>query len=237
MTSQQKAFINKILPGAIKAQYECGVLASLTLAQSILESGWGKAAIGNNLFGIKATSSWTGKKQFVWTTEYVNGKSGKYQLWFRDYSSIDDSIEDHAKLLTMPRYKNVLMSVDYIGACKQVQACGYATDPNYAKMLISEIEQYGLNQWDRSYPPCMIICQDLTTVGVIKDGHTYSPVRSIGEKLNAVVGWNGSQATINGKAVDSIMINNHAYARVVDIAGLVGATTSWDDGSKTVTIK
>ena len=41
MTSQQKALVNIILPAAINAQYECGVLASLSLAQSILESGWG----------------------------------------------------------------------------------------------------------------------------------------------------------------------------------------------------
>jgi len=148
MTESQKTFITRIKPGAVSAQSKYGVLASLTLAQSILESGWGKSAIGNNLFGIKATESWTGKKQLVDTMEYYNGVKTAVKAWFRDYDSIDASIEDHAKLLTMARYKPVIASNGYQEACRQVKACGYATDPMYAAKLIGMIDQYGLNAWD-----------------------------------------------------------------------------------------
>lgn len=120
----------------------------MTIAQAILESGWGKSAIGNNLFGIKAGSDWTGKTQTVGTSEY--GARGYYHIndTFRDYDSISDSIEDHAKLLTNSRYDSVRAATDYKTACREVQKDGYATAPSYADSLIKLIEQYNLNQWD-----------------------------------------------------------------------------------------
>ncbi len=150
MTESQKQFISKILPSAKKTSDMLGIKVSLTLAQAILESGWGKSAIGNNLFGIKANSSWKGAKKCVQTTEYVSGKKVIISAYFRDYESIEASILDHAKILTLPRYKPVVLAKDYREACQQVQACGYATDPKYAQKLISLIEKYALNLWDGS---------------------------------------------------------------------------------------
>lgn len=148
--SAQQEFITKIVPGAKKAYKEFRVLPSLTIAQACLESAFGKASIGNNIFGIKANSKWAGKKQLVWTTEYINGVKQKVQAYFRDYDSIEDSILDHALLLTMTRYKPVIAAKDYKEACVQVQKCGYATDPKYADKLIKIIELYKLQQYDNS---------------------------------------------------------------------------------------
>lgn len=148
-----KKFIECIAPGAVKGQIKYGVKASLTLAQAALESGWGKSGIGNNLFGIKCGDGWEGKKQLVWTTEVVNGTRIKIQDWFRDYDSVDESVEDHAKLLTNSRYAPVIAAKDYREACRQVQACGYATDPNYATLLISMIEQYDMDKYDSMTTP------------------------------------------------------------------------------------
>lgn len=143
-----KKFIECIAPGAVKGQLEYGVKASLTIAQAALESGWGKSGIGNNLFGIKAGSKWTGKTQLVWTHEEVNGQRIKIQAVFRDYDSIDDSVKDHALLLTADRYKPVLAASNYREACEQVQKCGYATDSKYASSLIKLIEKYNLDVYD-----------------------------------------------------------------------------------------
>ena len=142
-------FVNKIKAGAIESYNQYGVLPSLTLAQAILETGWGKHAIGNNIFGIKAGSSWKGKVQRVKTSEQRSDGS-YYQIYadFRDYDSIDDSILDHAKLLSTDNYKRVIQATDYKSACQAVKACGYATSLNYANSLINLIEKYGLNQWD-----------------------------------------------------------------------------------------
>ncbi len=150
MNANQQKFIDKILPGAKKAQDKLGVFVSLTLAQAVLESGWGRSSIGNNIFGIKANAAWKGAKKLVKTTEYVGGKRIETNAFFRDYASVEDSIEDHAKLLTIPRYKPVIQAKGYKEACKQVQKCGYATDPNYTNKLILLIETYGLNKWDKT---------------------------------------------------------------------------------------
>ncbi len=144
----QQEFIDSIKDGAIECYKKYHVLPSLTIAQAILESGWGKSAIGNNLFGIKAGSNWTGKTKTVRTSEY--GSGGYYHIndTFRDYDSIDDSIEDHAKLLTNSRYDSVRAATNYKTACQEVQKDGYATSPTYANSLIKLIEQYNLDQWD-----------------------------------------------------------------------------------------
>lgn len=144
----QQEFIDSIKDGAIESYKKYHVLPSLTIAQAILESGWGKSAIGNNLFGIKAGSNWTGKTQTVRTSEYGSGGYYHINATFRDYDSIDDSIEDHAKLLTNSRYDSVRAATNYKTACQEVQKDGYATSPTYANSLIKLIEQYNLDQWD-----------------------------------------------------------------------------------------
>ncbi len=146
----KKTFINKVKDGAVKGMKNYGVLASLTIAQGILESGWGSSALStkaNNLFGIKAN----GNQPYVVmkTKEYVNGKWITVDAKFRKYDSWNDSIEDHAKFLVEnKRYKNLIGKKDYKTVCKLIQQDGYATDPNYASSLITIIEQNKLNQYD-----------------------------------------------------------------------------------------
>jgi len=145
---QRQKFINKILPAVLACQEKHKIKASVTLAQAILESGWGRASIGNNIFGIKASKKWTGKVKTVVTHEYINGKKVTMSDNFRDYDSIEDSIYDHAKLLLLPRYKPVLEAPDWLRACQALQKCGYSTSPVYAKSLGSLIQQYELFRYD-----------------------------------------------------------------------------------------
>ena len=145
-------FLKSIVKGAVAAYKKHGVLPSLTLAQAILESGWGKSNLSakyNNLFGIKAGSNWNGKTVNLKTGEQrSNGSRYTINADFRVYDNVADSIEDHALLLCKPMYKNVIASKNYKDACYAVKAAGYATSINYAKNLIRIIEQFGLNQWD-----------------------------------------------------------------------------------------
>lgn len=142
-------FVNSIKDGAVDAYNKYGVLPSLTLAQAILESGWGQSSIGNNIFGIKAGSGWTGKVQNCQTGEQ-NPDGSRYTITaaFRDYDSVADSIVDHAELLTTDRYQPVINSKNYRDACVAVKQCGYATSLSYSDNLINLIETYGLDQWD-----------------------------------------------------------------------------------------
>ncbi len=145
----RQEFINKLKNHAIKGWHEYKVLPSLTIAQAILETGWGKSALGNNLFGIKADNSWVGKKQLVTTNEHVNGKTITIQAWFRDYNSIYESLEDRYKFLQAKRYAKIIGEKDYKIACVEIQKAGYATDPQYPAKLIQIIEQYNLQNIDK----------------------------------------------------------------------------------------
>lgn len=221
MNDGQKEFIGRVLPGAEAAYLETGVLPSLTLAQAILESGWGKASIGNNLFGIKANANWTGKKQLVRTAEYKGGEKYYTEAWFRDYDSIEASVIDHGKLLTNPRYEKVRTAKDYIEACTQLQAAGYATDPNYANSLIHLIETYGLNQWDSDKTREVIGVQ--AAKRVMKVGMSGDDIKGLQNKLCE----HNFQLEVDGKfgkTTESAVI---AYQKSVglDPDGIVGEKT------------
>lgn len=147
----KKDFINSIKEGALKGQQEYGILPSLTIAQAILESGWGSSGLAvkaKNLFGIKAFSNWKGERITLPTTEWYNGQSTVVQADFRVYDSFNASIEDHNKLLSNSRYKAVRLRRDYKTACQEIYNCGYATDPMYPEKLISIIEANRLYELD-----------------------------------------------------------------------------------------
>lgn len=146
----KQGFIHSILEGAKDGYRQYRILPSLTIAQAILESAWGTKHIANNLFGIKATSSWNGDTKEVWTTEYIDGEYVKVKAVFRAYDSFNDSVRDHNKLLgELDRYAKVRQANDYRTACLEVWKAGYATDPNYPYKLIDIIENYNLDSYDR----------------------------------------------------------------------------------------
>ena len=69
-----RAFTQKLMPLLEKAGQQLGVSPKILLAQAAIETGWGRSVVGNNLFGIKAGSSWTGQKVDAATHEYQNGE-------------------------------------------------------------------------------------------------------------------------------------------------------------------
>lgn len=169
-------FVEKIKDGAIAAQKRYGVLASLTIAQAILETGWGKYSIGNNIFGIKASPSWTGKTVTCQTGEVVDGQSVTENGTFRAYDSIADSIADHARLFADNScYHNIIGCTDYRQACRDVQADGYATDPDYANKLIFIIEGSNLMQFDSGVSAPSVPAASGTTY-TVQSGDTLSGI-------------------------------------------------------------
>lgn len=151
--SRQTDFINSIGPHVKSACEGTPIFASVCLAQAILETGWGRAILGNNLFGIKATGSpneyWHGAYKESYTYEYIGGVKTRVKSKFRDYEKIEDSVKDHNRLfLKSKRYTRVLFAKSYVEQAKAIQVCGYATDPGYANKLITLVKTYGLNKFD-----------------------------------------------------------------------------------------
>ena len=143
-------FIESIKDYAIQDYQTSKVLPSITIAQAILESGWGKSYLateGKNLFGIKK-GNWTGEIITLPTKEYYNGNWCIINAEFRKYSNYGESIKDHSTLLNSNWYAPVIASNHYKGQAIQLQECGYATDPNYANLLIQIIEENELYKFD-----------------------------------------------------------------------------------------
>jgi len=139
-------FIDTIAPFVVEDMKRSRVLASLTLAQAALESGWGTSTlttVGKNLFGIKGVGGVYDTREFI-AGEWIDVKAG-----FRHYTDWAGSIRDHSDLLLgLTRYAAVIGERDYVTACHAIQDAGYATDPNYADLLIGIIEQHGLYRYD-----------------------------------------------------------------------------------------
>ena len=155
--SKYTKFIEEIKDEAIKNYKEYKILPSITIAQAILESSWGEsdlAQIYNNLFGIKADSSWKGEYVTLETFEFYDTK---IEDKFRVYSNKNQSIKDHAKFLVdNQRYKKygVFEAKTYIEQAYALQNAGYSTaednsgQKRYAKDLIEIIRQYNLQLID-----------------------------------------------------------------------------------------
>ncbi|HEX4481944.1 MAG TPA: flagellar assembly peptidoglycan hydrolase FlgJ [Rudaea sp.] len=136
----QEDFVTQVWPHAQRAAAALGVSPQALVAQAALESGWGKHVSGdNNLFGIKAGSSWTGATKSLSTSEVSNGQTHRETASFRSYASIGDSFDDYVKMLkTSPRYAAALGSgYDTQRFAGALQKAGYATDPNYASKISS----------------------------------------------------------------------------------------------------
>ncbi|MGH1462955.1 MAG: flagellar assembly peptidoglycan hydrolase FlgJ [Neptuniibacter sp.] len=137
-------FVEKLGPLAEKVAGELGVDPRVLLAQSALETGWGKFMVrgadgsnSNNLFNIKADTRWGGNSARVFTLEYRDGVAQREQAQFRSYESYEDSFRDYVDFLkNSPRYKLALDNAsDPYAYVQQLQEAGYATDPEYAEKI------------------------------------------------------------------------------------------------------
>jgi len=153
---QRHKFLNEIGPAAKRIQEVYDVPASIIMAQAALESNFGTAELAaqhHNLFGVKASP---GMKQVALPTkEFVDDEWITKHEPFRSYDSWTESLIDHAQLIrngTMDkphRYDGVNTSVSYQKAAEALVDGQYATDPNYADKLISMIETYDLQKYDK----------------------------------------------------------------------------------------
>ncbi|MGY3742602.1 glycoside hydrolase family 73 protein [Leuconostoc inhae] len=153
---QQKTdWINQLAPYARQMQEEYGVIASISIAQAILESDWHTSTLStqyNNLYGIKADANQ--KSVVLPTQEFENGQWITIQGRFAAYDTWQASMKAHAKLLyhgtswNTEQYEHVLQARDYKSAAQALTQDGYATDPMYAKKLIAIIQEWHLSRFD-----------------------------------------------------------------------------------------
>lgn len=144
--SPAEIYINRYKHIAISEMNNTGIPASITLAQGILESGSGNSRLAieaNNHFGIKCTPDWKGRS--------IKHDDDQKDDCFRVYKSAEESFRDHSEFLKRKRYAALfeLDKNDYQSWARGLKEAGYATNPRYAELLISLIERYKLNRFDR----------------------------------------------------------------------------------------
>lgn len=139
-------FVKQLAPYAQQAAQKLGVSVRAVLAQAALETQWGKhlpthsnGDTSNNLFGMKAGSSWDGGKVSVKTLEFEGGVPVQKHAQFRSYDNPGQSFDDYAQLISdNPRYAKALNhGEDVVGFAKGLVSGGYATDPSYAQKIIA----------------------------------------------------------------------------------------------------
>ncbi|MEL6347613.1 MAG: glucosaminidase domain-containing protein [Myxococcota bacterium] len=120
-------FLRAIAPAAIVTARTHQLPPSVTLAQAILESGWGRSSLArtnHNLFGIKARTGYA-----------------RFDTW-------GDGIEHHGALLASKRYARAHRYWTDGPTFIRHIAPIYAEDPLYAPRIRSLIRQYRLDRWD-----------------------------------------------------------------------------------------
>lgn len=139
--SSPREFVERLWPDVRQAADKLGVAPEVLLAQSALETGWGKHVLqhedgrsSHNLFNIKADQRWPGESVSVNSLEFLSGSQVMQRSDFRSYNSFSSSFKDYVDFLqSSPRYSAALQNVGNPEKfLKSLQDAGYATDPAYA---------------------------------------------------------------------------------------------------------
>lgn len=166
-STSEQAFVEKVGKLATADMKKTGILASVTTAQAILESGYGSTELAqknvNNLFGMKCTLSgntwksvWDGVSKYTKQTKEQDASGNVYTVTadFRKYAKIEDSLEDHSLYLlgakngSKLRYDGLKGCTDYKKAIQIIKDGGYATDVKYVDKICNIIERWNLTKYD-----------------------------------------------------------------------------------------
>lgn len=143
-------WITKYYPTVRSLTTGTGIFPQVMMAQAIIESQaqiegtWypaqtNLAANYNNIFGIKADSSWKGNIINLPTVEIQNGQKVTVTSRFRSYNTVDDSFRDYITFLkSNKRYSDygVFNSQTIEEQATRIMKAGYATGLNYASLIV-----------------------------------------------------------------------------------------------------
>lgn len=112
----------------------------LIIAQSCIETGYGRVVVGNNLFGMtgKGTAGRIRRKDSDW----VNGERVRKWKWFRAYNNRNESVLDFVQWYIDKGWFSEDMGFEDILCC--LKKSGYTSDPSYIKMIRGIIKRYKL---------------------------------------------------------------------------------------------
>lgn len=164
---------------------------STVLAMAALESGYNLNA--KTLFGIK------GDGVVLDTTEYINSEYVNIKDSFKCYPSLTASVQGLYDLMQWVHYDRATSCIDYEEECRMVQACGYATDPEYASKLINIVNSYQLTMFNNIEetaeaptvePHIYTVKSGDSLWNIVKNYYGYNNDTDIADKVNEIVEFN-----------------------------------------------
>lgn len=161
----QAEFVEWIGQLASADMQSSGILASVTAAQAILESAYGKSELALNalnLGGMKADlsgntwpSAWDGRIYQKETAEQLDdGSYISIKADFRAYPSVSAYLADHSAYLrgakngSALRYEGIVGCKDYRMAFRILKDGNYATSHDYVDNLCAVVEKWNLTRFD-----------------------------------------------------------------------------------------
>jgi flagellum-specific peptidoglycan hydrolase FlgJ len=146
----RRDFLGALSAQAIHSGVENQLPPSVTLAQAVLESGWGRSGLATkhkNLFGLKSGAHSDGVVLSSW--EGGGAERTRSRSRFREYGDWSESLAHHNLLISSDsRYREARAAWTDWEAFIDELAPIYATDPNYVKRVSQIVERYGLDTWD-----------------------------------------------------------------------------------------
>jgi len=177
-------FVSMIANYVVQDMQKTGVLASVTIAQAILESGHGTSGLTtkyNNYYGetagrcasniptsIKGPVAPGENGNTCQANEYWDGtvvrmcnKSGADCQWYRVYSGFENSTTDHSVTFLRGNFNYCDSALtdpySYVSCLESKSDHKYATDANYVQSIMTTINSYNLTQYDIGTPSPTVI--------------------------------------------------------------------------------
>lgn len=164
---------------------------STVLAMGALESGYNINA--STLFGIK------GEGNVMDTTEYINGEYVNVKDSFKYFPNLAASVQGLYDLVQWDNYDRATSSTDWEEECRMMQACGYATDPDYSDKLINIVNSYQLTRFnnvdnvvadDKEEIPEYTVQSGDTLWGIVSNYYSIDNATDIAGKINELAEYN-----------------------------------------------
>lgn len=230
-------YIAKFSELAVIEMHRSGVPASVTLAQGIIESNSGNSRLAtqaNNHFGIKCKQNWTGPS--------IYADDDAPNECFRAYNSPYESFVDHSDFLrTNWRYHPLfeLDKTDFVGWCRGLKKAGYATNPQYDKILINLIEKYELFKFDKEALPGKYVHLEVgqtvnnIPVKVVKPGETVASIaKENSVRDRHIRKWNDLPSDYELKGGEAVFLKPKRRKASVENHVVTEGESMWDISQK-----
>ena len=230
-TKQAYAFIDEIAPLMQKEGRARGYkIISTAIAQAVIESAAGTSKLGyqyHNYFGLKCGSSWKGASVNMKTKEeYTVGNLTTIRDNFRAYPNMEEGVKGYYDFISTKRYANLKIATTPKQYAEMLKADGYATSSTYINTLVSTVNKYGLEKYDRfdDYSEILPELQEKPAHRTLKKGCKGDDVKALQTFLNLNGYQCGVAAGVFGKrTADAVAAFQRAHQLVPD--SIVGQKT------------